>query len=169
MVNISEQLKRKLSKIKLFATDVDGVLTDGGLFYSEEGLALKKFHVKDGMAVKLLRDYGIETAIITSDYMQMPIKRAERLRIKYCYIGTWEKLEKLKEICDELNITLNECAYIGDDINDLEVIQKVGVSFAPSDAVNTIKKNVDIICETPGGRGAFREAAEYIIAAQSIS
>lgn len=160
------ELKAKLSNIKLLASDVDGVLTDGGLYYSESGLTFKKFNVKDGMAVRLLREAGVESAIISTDISTMILKRVERINIKYCYIGTWDKLDKLKEICSELNITLNECAFIGDDLNDLEVLQAVGISFAPADAVDEVKKSVDILCANPGGRGVFREAAEIIISSR---
>ncbi len=163
MIKLTDKLKANISRIKLLATDVDGVLTDGGLYYSEAGLTFKKFNVKDGMAVRLLKDVGVKSAIISTDVSDIPKMRAERLKIDYCIIGSWNKLEKLKEICSELNISLEECAFIGDDVNDLEILKSVGVSFCPADAVYSIRSTVDIVCDKNGGEGVFREVADLII------
>lgn len=160
---LSEKLRKKISRIKLLATDVDGVLTDGGLYYSEAGLTFKKFNVKDGMAVRLLRDAGIQSAIISTDVSDIPKMRAERLKIEHCYVGSWEKLSKLKEISDNLNISLEECAFIGDDINDLEILRAAGVSFAPADAIDAVRNVVDVVCFYNGGQGVFREVADLIL------
>ncbi len=160
---LSEIMKLKLSRVKLVAADVDGVLTDGGLYYSESGLTFKKFNVKDGMAVRMLREAGIESAIISTDISDIPKMRAERLKIKHCYIGSWDKLDKLKEICASLGITTEECAFIGDDVNDLEVLSAVGVSACPADAVETVRGKVDVVLSGNGGNGVFRELADLII------
>lgn len=141
---------------------MDGVLTDGGLYYDANGLALKKFNVKDGMGTYLLREAGIETAIITSDISPMILARAERLKIKHCYIGEWDKAQKLIEICKALNISPQEALFIGDDVNDLNVIETAGLSACPADAVTKVKNAVDYVCKRKGGEGVLREIAEMI-------
>jgi len=112
-----------MTKIKLFATDVDGTLTDGCMYYAENGLELKKFNFQDGMGFKLLKDLGIKTAIITSENTTIVQKRADKLRIDYLSMGTWAKLDFIKKICQELDITLDDVAYVGDDINDIELLK----------------------------------------------
>jgi N-acylneuraminate cytidylyltransferase len=156
----------RLKNIKLLITDVDGVLTDNGLYYTEEGLVMKKFHVKDGMGVVLLRNAGIKTAIISTDESKIIKKRAERLKMDFVYTGTWEKDLKMMEICEILDISTDEAAFIGDDVNDMEVIRKAGVSACPADAIPEIKSMVDIVFEKKGGEGCFREFADLILAAQ---
>ena len=112
-----------MTDIKLFASDVDGTMTDGCMYYAENGLELKKFNFQDGMGFKLLRDLGIKTAIITSEDTPIVKKRADKLKADYLSMGTWTKLEFVQKICNELNITLSEVAYIGDDINDIELLK----------------------------------------------
>lgn len=153
----------KLKKIKLVVTDVDGVLTDGGLYYTEEGLVMKKFNVKDGIATKRLRDSGFECGIISSDGADLIKVRNKRLKMDFVIIDTWNKLDKLKEICKEKKLELENVAYLGDDINDLEIISGVGFSASPSDAVDSVLDSVDHICKRKGGDGVFREFAELII------
>ena len=106
-----------MAKIKLFATDVDGTLTDGCMYYAENGIELKKFNFQDGMGFKLLRDEGIKTAIITSEDTAIVKKRADKLKVDYLSMGNWDKLGFVKNICSELNISLQDVAYIGDDMN----------------------------------------------------
>ncbi len=142
--------------------DVDGVLTDGGLYYDANGLALKRFNVKDGMGTYLLREAGIETAVITSDVSPMILARCERLKIKHCYIGEWDKEQKLLEICKTLNINPNQVLFIGDDVNDLNVIKTAGLSACPADAVTKVKNAVDYVCKRNGGEGVLREIAEML-------
>ncbi|HED05592.1 MAG TPA: HAD family hydrolase, partial [Ignavibacteria bacterium] len=117
-----KELISKLAKIKLFVSDVDGVLTDGGLYYNDNGLIMKKFNVKDGMAVRLLKEAGVETAIISTDISNIIEARAKRLKIKYLYTGSWDKEEKLKQICSDLKISAKNSAFIGDDVNDIGII-----------------------------------------------
>ncbi|MEN8194193.1 MAG: HAD hydrolase family protein, partial [Bacteroidota bacterium] len=128
-------LKSKNKKIKLVITDVDGVLTDGGLYYTQEGLVMKKFNVKDGLATRRLREYGFECGIISTDGPDLIEVRNKRLKMDFVITGTWEKLEKLEELCKERNITVKNVAYLGDDVNDLNIIKAVGFSACPSDAV----------------------------------
>ncbi len=121
-----KELISKLAKIKLFVSDVDGVLTDGGLYYNDNGLIMKKFNVKDGMAVRLLKEAGVETAIISTDISNIIEARAKRLKIKYLYTGSWDKEEKLKQICSDLKISAKNSAFIGDDVNDIGIINYTG-------------------------------------------
>ena len=150
--------------IKLFATDVDGTLTDGCMYYVENGLELKKFNFQDGMGFKLLRDAGVRTAIITSEISSIVKKRADKLKIDYLYMGVWAKLDYIKKLCDDLSITLDEVAYIGDDINDLELLEAVKYKACPLNAVKKVKeiKNIKII-DCNGGNGAVRNFIEYLL------
>ncbi len=168
MTFTDKNILKKLKGVRLVITDVDGVLTDGGLYYSAEGLVMKKFNVKDGMGTKLLSDIGIETGIITTDGETSDLikKRAERLKLSFLYTGIWDKEIKLKEICTEKKISLENVAFIGDDVNDLSIINDVGVSFAPSDAAADVRDAVDVVLSKKGGEGAFRELADLIIKAQ---
>ncbi len=159
-------MKNKLEKIKLVITDVDGVLTDGGLYYTNEGLVMKKFNVKDGMATRRLREYGFKCGIITTDVAELIKVRNKRLKMDFLVTDTWDKLGKLKEICATEKIELENVAYLGDDVNDLEVIAGVGFSASPRDAVDSVLNSVDYICKRKGGDAVFREFAELIISAR---
>ena len=160
---INKTLEKKIKEIKLVITDVDGVLTDGGFYYSEEGIFLKKFNVKDGMGFRLLRQKNFLTGIITTDTSRFIAQRAERLKPDIFITGTWEKLEELKQKLKENNLKLENVAYIGDDVNDAEIIESVGFSAAPNDAIEEIIEKVDYVCKRKGGEGAFREFADLII------
>ena len=157
----------KLRKIRLVITDVDGVLTDGGLYYTSEGLVMKKFNVKDGMGMRLLRDIGIKNAIITTDTSEPIQIRAERLKVDYLFLGVWDKENKLREICEKENLSPENTAFIGDDVNDSGIIKVAGISACPSDAINEVKESVDLILSKKGGDAVFREFADLIIEAQS--
>ena len=153
-----------MTKIKLFATDVDGTMTDACMYYAENGMELKKFNFRDGMGFKLLRDAGIKTAIITSEETNIVRKRADKLKVDYLSMGTWTKLDFVENICKELNITLDEVAYIGDDINDIELLSAVKYKACPLDAVSSVKSIDGItILEHKGGDGAVREFIEYLL------
>ncbi len=163
---IIESQKNKIGKIKLVISDVDGVLTDGGLYYSKEGLNIKKFNVKDGMGVLRLREMGIMNAIITTAKSDLMRKRAEALKLDYYFEGVWDKETKLLEICKAENLLPENIAFIGDDVNDLTIIDVAGFTAAPIDAVDEVKNSVDIILSKKGGEGVFREFAELIISNQ---
>lgn len=151
-------LTEKLKHIKLLILDIDGVMTDGGMYYTEKGDQFKKFNAKDGMAIMALRKKGFPVGIISSGFAGEAIrKRAEVLDIQLCYIGRDPKLGILQNWCTDLGITLKEVAIIGDDINDMEVMQQVGFSACPSDAVHIIKKQVDLILTKKGGNACVRE------------
>ena len=162
--------KQKLDKIKLLVLDVDGVMTYGGMYYSENGDQIKKFNTKDGMAIQHLTKNGYQVAIISSGYTtEMIQKRAELLGVQRVYVGRDPKLTVLNQFCEELGIELNQVAIIGDDVNDLPVIKKVGFSAAPSDAMNVVKSNVDVILTKKGGDGCVREFIDAYILAQPLN
>ncbi|MCB0620326.1 MAG: HAD-IIIA family hydrolase [Saprospiraceae bacterium] len=150
--------------IKLLITDCDGVLTDAGVYYSANGEEMKRFSIRDGMGVERLRNLaGIETAIITGELSGSVRKRAEKLKITELHLGIKDKVACLQEILSRKNLQPAEIAYIGDDYNDLEVLQLVGLSACPADGLEEVKSSVDYICANRGGNGAFREFAEFII------
>lgn len=156
-----------MNKIKLFISDVDGVMTDAGMYYTESGDEFKKFNTHDGMAFKILRESGIKTAIITSEVTNIVERRAQKLKVDYLYQSCWSKLEAAMEICKKENITLAETAYIGDDINCLLLLQNAGVAACPANAVAKIKAIPGIIqLEKKGGDGAVREFVEVLMANQ---
>ncbi|HET8860088.1 HAD-IIIA family hydrolase [Marivirga sp.] len=152
----------QIKKIKLLILDVDGVLTDGGMFFTESGDQFKKYNAKDGMAIKALEGFGIEAGIISSAHKINMVKtRAEMLNIKHIYVGGEPKLNILLDWCEKLDIKLEEVAIIGDDINDLAVMKAVGFSTCPSDAVLKVKETVDLVLQTKGGQGCVREFIDF--------
>jgi YrbI family 3-deoxy-D-manno-octulosonate 8-phosphate phosphatase len=156
--------KEKAQRIKLLLTDVDGVLTDNGVYYGENGEVLKRFSIRDGMGVERLRKIaGIDTGIVTGELSPSVAKRAEKLQITHLYLGVKDKLGRLNEIMATHGLSWEEIAFIGDDVNDLEVLQRVGLSACPADAMGDVSDVVHYHCQEKGGYGAFREFAEYII------
>jgi 3-deoxy-D-manno-octulosonate 8-phosphate phosphatase (KDO 8-P phosphatase) len=161
---MSDALKDKAHKIKLLLTDCDGVLTDGCVYYSENGEELKKFSLRDGMGVERLRNLcGIDSGILTRENSEIVRRRGEKLKMQHLYLGVRDKKEKLVEIMDKHKLLAHEIAYIGDDTNDIEVLEAAGLSACPVDAFEPVKKSVHYICKAAGGAGAFRELAELII------
>jgi 3-deoxy-D-glycero-D-galacto-nononate 9-phosphatase len=158
-----EIFKRQSSGIKLVATDIDGVWTNARMYYSADGDFLKGFSTYDGMAVQLLRENGIPTAILTSENSEIVKRRAEKLKINYVYIGENDKLSRLKYICKRLDISLENVAYIGDDLNDLEVLRNVGISAMPSSSPILSQFTPHLITSRAGGDGAFREFVDTIL------
>ena len=158
--------KQTTSIIKLFATDVDGVLTDAGMYYDNNGRELKKFNTHDGMGFQLLRENGIKTAIITSENTNIVKNRSKILQVDYLFQGVAnsQKLQAIEQICHKENIQLSEVAYIGDDINDFEVLSAVGLAACPNNATQIIKNMEQIhLIEKSGGNGAVREFVEKIL------
>jgi 3-deoxy-D-manno-octulosonate 8-phosphate phosphatase (KDO 8-P phosphatase) len=157
-------LAKSASKIKLLLTDSDGVLTDNGVYYGAEGEMLKRFSIRDGMGVERLASLcQVETGIITGEMSPSVARRAEKLRINELHLGVKNKIEKLKEILLRKNLQAHEVAFIGDDLNDLEVLHAVGLACCPADAMEQVQHAVHYICKTKGGNGCFREVAEFII------
>jgi YrbI family 3-deoxy-D-manno-octulosonate 8-phosphate phosphatase len=152
--------------IKLFLTDVDGVLTDAGMYYSENGDELKKFNTHDGMGLQLIRQKGIKTGIITSENTMLVERRFNKLKLDYLYQGKREggKLASALEICEKEGITLQNVAYIGDDINCLELLSNVGLAACPANALDAVKQIPGIVrMNKKGGEGCVREFIEMII------
>ncbi len=149
---------------KLIITDIDGVWTDGGMYYTAEGDVMKRFSVKDGWGVIFLRELNIPVAIMTGEDSQLVKKRAEKLKIERCYLHVGDKLAKAREVCAEMGITLHEVAFIGDDLNDIRLLREVGFSASPANTPDYVKREVDYVTVTQGGNGAFREFVEKILA-----
>lgn len=160
------QKSKMSSKIQLFLTDVDGVLTDGGMYYGENGDELKKFNTRDGMGFELLRKAGIKTRITTSENTKIVERRAAKLKVDYLYQDKREggKLAAAKEICAKENITLEGVAYIGDDINCTDLLEAAGIAACPVDAMIAVKsiKNIRIL-KMKGGEGVVREFVEMLL------
>lgn len=159
----------KLKGIRLFATDVDGVLTDAGMYYAESGDELKKFNTRDGMGIKLLQRAGLITALVTQETTKLVARRGEKLAIPEVHQGVMDKLPVLKSMAARHGMTMAEVAYMGDDINDLQALRAVGFSAAPVDALPAVRKAVTYVCRAKGGEGAVREVAEMILEAQGRS
>lgn len=154
-------IKGKAKKIKILITDVDGVMTDGGMFFTSSGEEIKRFSARDGMAVSICRDHGIDYGIISAGHSPELVKaRAKVLKIEQVYVGYTPKIEVLNKWLQELKLTAEQVAYIGDDITDLEVLKFVGLSACPADAVKAVKDTVDIVLEKNGGHGCIREFVE---------
>lgn len=161
-------MQETLRRIRLFATDVDGVLTDGGMYYSESGDELKKFHTRDGMGIKLLQRAGLLTAIITQESTKIVMRRAQKLTIPEVHQGAFDKLMVLKDLVARHRLTMDQVAYMGDDVNDLQALRAVGLSAAPADGMPVVLKAVRYVCKHKGGEGAVREVAELILSAQLV-
>ena len=155
-----------LKSIRLFATDVDGVLTDAGMYYSESGDEWKKFNTRDGMGIKLLQKSGLITAIVTQERTKLVARRAEKLAIPEVHQGAMDKLSVVREMASRYGITLEQVAYIGDDINDLETLKAVGFSAAPADGLPEVLAVVDYVCRNKGGEGAVREVIDMVLVSQ---
>ncbi len=154
---------KEKSNIKLFVSDVDGVLTDSGMYYSEKGDELKKFNTRDGMGFELLRKAGIKTAIITSEDTKIVERRAKKLKIDYLIQGCKDKLTACQSICEELGISLDDVAFIGDDINDKEILINVGYPACPKDCNSSIINSNTKVLNKCGGEGVVREFVETIL------
>ena len=153
-------------KVKLFLCDVDGTLTDGGMYYTENGDELKKFNTRDGMGFQLLREAGIKTGIITSENTKIVENRVKKLKADFLYQGKRDggKLSVAKEICEQLGITLDEVAYIGDDVNCVELLEAVGVKACPADACDQVKQLSSMnVMTLHGGMGCVREFINQIL------
>lgn len=154
---------KNVKDIKCVLTDSDGVLTDGGMYYSENGDELKKFNTKDGMGFKLLNEAGIITGIITGEDIDLVRRRAKKMKVDEVYLGIQDKMKILDEICSKYDLNYDEIAYIGDDINDLEVIKTVGLGCTVHDGMDCVKDIAKVITKAKGGQGALREIVEMIL------
>ncbi|MBR2165587.1 MAG: HAD-IIIA family hydrolase [Paludibacteraceae bacterium] len=173
MKNNRSQISDLNPSVKLFLTDVDGCMTDGGMYYTAEGEVMKRFCVYDGMGMVCLQQAGIPCGILTSENSPIVKARAEKLKLKYLYLGVGSKvnadcltkLQAAQQICDELGIGMEEVCFVGDDINDVELLSKVGYPCCPPNARSEVKCVPGIrVLKTPGGQGAIREIADAILA-----
>ena len=161
---MTTDLKQRIKTIRWVLTDCDGVLTDAGVYYGPDGERLKRFNMRDGMGVERLRTLtGIDVGIVTGETSAIVAARARKLNIVELHSGARDKLAVLQAFMERLGLHPAEIAYIGDDVNDLAVLPIVGVSACPADAVASVKKVVNYVCQLPGGHGCFRELAELII------
>jgi YrbI family 3-deoxy-D-manno-octulosonate 8-phosphate phosphatase len=152
------------NRISLFVTDVDGTLTDGGMYYTAEGEYMKRFDTRDAKGLERLRSAGVEVAVVTQEASHIVLVRMAKLGLVRVHIGEHDKLGRVRSICQEMGIGMEAVAYVGDDVNDLEVMAAVGFSFAPADAQPPVAAAATVHLSRAGGHGAVREAAEWIIA-----
>jgi len=151
-------------KIKIFLSDVDGVLTDGGMYYTENGDEFKKYSVYDGMGFQLLQKTGVKIGIVTTEDKQMNRRRSNKLALDYDFHGVKDKLQLVKDLCKQENIFLENIAYIGDDVNCFDLLSNVGVAACPKNAMKKIKSIPNIIqLQKNGGEGVVREFIELIL------
>jgi 3-deoxy-D-manno-octulosonate 8-phosphate phosphatase (KDO 8-P phosphatase) len=160
---MKKSLTEKFHDVKLMLTDVDGVLTDGGRYYSPTGELYKKFHTRDGMGVNILLRNNIKTAIVTKEKSKIVKKWAKDMNVHTVYQGITIKENQLKKICNDFKVKPNEIGYVGDDVNDLGLLESVGLSACPNDASDLLKNKVDFVCKNNGGNAAFREIVDFII------
>ena len=159
-----DDLHKRPQNLKLIIFDVDGVMTDAGMYYTESGDEMKKFNARDGLAIRALRNAGYETGIISHGInINLIQKRATLLNIARVYAGNRPKNEVLAEWCTELGITFDQTAFIGDDVNDLPIIRIVGFSACPADALHAVKAEADVILSKSGGQGCIREWADRFL------
>lgn len=153
----------KMNNVKLILTDIDGVWTDGGMYYDQNGNEWKKFHTYDSAGVLFAHRAGIPVGIITSENTQIVERRAKKLKVDYLFQGASNKLEIAQQLCQKLNITLKNVAYLGDDLNDIELLKSVGIAGVPASAPNYIRSLTTISLTLKGGEGVFREFVEAIL------
>lgn len=150
-------------KIKLVLTDIDGVWTDGGMYYDQTGNEWKKFNTSDSAGVIFCRLLNIPVGIITGENTEIVKRRADKLKVDFLFQGVKNKVKVAEDLCAQLNINMSEVAYIGDDINDISLLKKVGISGTPLNAPLYIKQIVNHVTQLKGGEGAFREFIEKIL------
>ncbi len=159
------ELEERIRHVRLVAMDCDGVLTDGGMYYAESGDEWKKFNTRDGKGVELLRRAGYLTAIITGEDTVIVERRATKMKVDVLIQGTQDKLSALDRLLASRGLTYAQVAYIGDDLNDLPVMQVVGLACAVADAMPPVRQSAHYVCGRKGGEGAVREVADLILEA----
>nr|CAA6799888.1 MAG: 3-deoxy-D-manno-octulosonate 8-phosphate phosphatase (EC [uncultured Thiotrichaceae bacterium] len=161
-------VRKKASQIKLIIFDVDGVLTDGSLYFDNQGQEYKAFNAKDGHGMRMLMDSGIKVSIITGRKSELVLHRADNLRIprEFIFQGCADKRVAFAELCQQTGIKPEHVAYVGDDVIDLPVMSKVGLPIAVADALDVVKQHADWITDNPGGKGAAREVCDMLLDAQ---
>ena len=164
----STLVKTSASRVKALVLDVDGTLTDGGMYYGPAGEALKKFNTRDAHGMQLLRENGIRVCVIRREKSPAVDARMKKLLIDEYYPGVQDKLPLLLELAKRWGISLRNIAYIGDDLSDLECLSRVGTAFCPADSVPEIVQQAHYVCKRVGGNGAVREACDLILKAQQL-
>ncbi len=162
----SQKLLEKAKSIKLIIFDVDGVLTDGSLFFGDDGLEYKAFNSQDGHGMKMLQNSGVDIAIITGRKSEVVTHRMNNLGVKHVYQGQTEKLPAYKKLTSKLKVYPEEVAYVGDDVVDLPIMIRVGLAITVQDGHELVKKHAHWVCQKPAGKGAAREVCELIMQAQ---
>ncbi len=160
------EARRRARRLRLVLADCDGVLTDSGVFYGASGEEMKRFSIRDGMGVERLRQAGIESGIVSGEVSPSILRRAEKLGLPHVLLGVKDKRAAVEGLCKTLGLGLDEVAYIGDDVNDvtlLEALAGQGLTAAPSDALPEVAQRVHHLCQVAGGSGAFRDFAEWLL------
>jgi 3-deoxy-D-manno-octulosonate 8-phosphate phosphatase (KDO 8-P phosphatase) len=160
---LTDEVRARLARVKLLVLDVDGVLTDGSLYYTERGEEMKKFHVRDGQGIKLVQQAGIEVALMSGNASAAVQQRARGLGITYVFLGTDDKLATLTALCTRLGLSLAQVAYVGDDVNDLPTLHAVGCPCTVADAMSVNRACALYITSLPGGHGAVREICDLLV------
>jgi 3-deoxy-D-manno-octulosonate 8-phosphate phosphatase (KDO 8-P phosphatase) len=163
---MTDELRKRAQAIRLVAFDIDGVMTDGRLYYTDFGNETKAFNVKDGLGLKLLRGTGVEIAIITGRTSELVKKRASDLKISKLVQGREDKIVALKEMMAPMGISADQVAYVGDDLPDLSAIRFAGIGVAVADALPIVREHADMVLSRNGGDGAVREFCEWLMQAQ---
>lgn len=154
------------ARVRLVVLDVDGTLTDGAMYYTAQGDHMKRFHTRDGMGIAMLQRAGLHVALVTGEDSPIVLRRGEKLKVPFVLLGVEDKATAVKDLCAKLGLGLHEVAYVGDDVNDLEVMGRVGLAFAVADAHERVRAAAHVVLQRRGGEGAVREAAERILAAR---
>ncbi len=166
MMQLTDSIKQKAEKIKLFAMDVDGILSDGKIIYNSYDVETKAFFVQDGVGIKALQSFGIEIAIITGRTSPMVERRARELGITHLIQGRDDKFTALQALADTLGLSLQECAYMGDDLPDLKAVREAGLGISVPNGCRETQAVADIVTGKTGGNGAVREVCDLILRAQ---
>ncbi|NQV82675.1 MAG: HAD hydrolase family protein [Rhodospirillales bacterium] len=162
------EIQRLLSKVKLLSLDVDGVMTDGGLYYADDGRIMRKYNVKDGVGILRAMKAGVQMAIISAGVSGSVPERAATLGIRHVFTGVEDKRATLEKLCEELGLDMDETAHIGDDINDVPLLEAVGCAIAVADAQPEAFEAAAIITERNGGAGAVREICDALVEAHGL-
>lgn len=157
------ETEQHLGNIKLLSLDVDGVMTDGGLYYTDEGTQFRKFNVKDGLGIKLAIKAGMQVCIISASHQVSTLARAEHLGIQHVRIGAEDKLKALNEIATALDIELKDVAHVGDDLTDVALMAHIGLPITVADGVDEALEAAQFVTAKPGGAGAVREICDMIV------
>jgi 3-deoxy-D-manno-octulosonate 8-phosphate phosphatase (KDO 8-P phosphatase) len=164
--HIAPEMVKRAQKIKAIITDVDGVLTDGGIIYDNSGNELKRFHVRDGHAIAPLRELGFWVGVVTGRNSEVVKFRCRELKFDFHYHGIKDKFSQVEEVLNDHNLNWEEVAFLGDDTIDMPIMEKCGLGVAPADAPEYVRKVAHLVTSKAGGQGVLREASDIILAAQ---